>query len=508
MSISTLPLISLVVLLLLDSLREVRSFPFTDVSLQSGLQYPRGVQIKYGGAAVADLDGDGHVDLVYAHHDNSNAEIYFNNGDGTFAKNSWHFHRDIHGINPYRHSVAFSCLHFAVSVGGSNGNRPNPPYIFHATRRRTIRDVTDKSGDVAKSSGRGRSALFVSLRRGVFNPVDVVFTNGRSLDGSQNRHKAFQGLEGGGFRQRDLPIFSTAGSIHATVTDVDNDRQPEIVSFYQLSMYRVVGDFKVDDITARVFPRGLDLSGVTSVAELDYDNDGLWDLYIARANVGPLKWVTQDTSRDYLLRNVGGRYEDVSKSAQLAARTQSRGVTVGDFNNDGAIDILVLQHSTSHLLLINRGDGTFFTRPSSLRRNVTSVGDMATAVDLDQDGRLDLVVSEGDWGNQRRAGIYRLLKNTGRHPNGLLVRVLNSPHRSATSLHAVVRVYATDDDNEFQMRRVGSPGTSVSNSLIEVVHFGIGERTKMRKVEVTWADGAVRTLYDVRVGSMPIFGQS
>lgn len=288
-------------------------------------------------------------------------------------------------------------------------------------------------------------------------------------------------------------------------TDVDGDGIVEILSFQELRLHRITRALLARDISDSVFPRGVVRRGAVAVAELDFDNDGKFDLYIARATTGNLRWLRTSYHGDYLLRNVGGRYVDVSQSAGLPRFTQSRGVTAGDFNNDGFVDLLVTQFVLADYILFNNGDGTFTKRFSNLRRPRDIRGDGPTAVDLDRDGNLDLVLSEGDWISGAHRGFYRVMRNIANRKGWLLVRVRNSPLGNASSLHAVVKVFIPG--RGVMMRRVGSPGTAVSNSLLEVVHIGIGADDVVRKILVEWTDGGKQARYGVKADSQVTFGK-
>lgn len=479
---------------------------FQDVSESAGMVRLEGRRTKYGGAAVADLDGDGYPDLLCGHHDNRHIDLYFNNGNGTFSLNSWRLWVDAHGINPFRFSVWRPRMHFSVSRGGSNGNDPKPPLVFRVDRNRTIVDVTAVSGLERNQQGRGRSAVYMSLRRRGLHRPDALFTNAPlSAARGARHHSAFQLKHAGRFAARPLVGFANETNTYATVTDIDGDGTVELLSFHELRMYRVVGLFAVRDVSTLVLPDNIDLRGVVGVAELDFDNDGRFDLYIARTASGDLGWVPVADLQDRLLRNVGGRYVDATESANIPRRnTQSRGVTTGDFNNDGWVDLLVTHYDKQDTLLLNNGDGTFTERSAGFQRAPNVRGDAATAVDFDSDGRLDVIVSEGDWFRTELGGYYRIMKNitpsVGRY---LLVRVKSSPKRAVTSLHAVTIVKA----GGMQMvKRVGSPGTAVSNSYIELLHFGLGASLKADMVSVRWSDGDTRRMSNVAAGQTVTFG--
>lgn len=480
------------------------AFRFVDVSEKAGLDHSDGRKEKYGGAAVADLDGDGYPDLIFGHHDKPFTEIYFNNGNGTFSKSRWRVHRDTHGINPFRFSPHEQAMHFTLSPGGNYGNTPKTPSLFAVSMNRHVINVTAGSGmDRNSARGRGRTVAFMNLRGRSSPLVDALVTSAL-LEGKRHHQNGFQGKRVGHFRKRFVKGFAHVKNAWATVTDIDNDGQVELLSFHELSMYRVVGPFKLRNISKQVFPAGLPLEGTTAVAELDFDNDGYMDLYVARSSAGNFKWLPRGGEQDYLLRNVNGRYEDVSESAGIPLNLQSRGVTAGDFDNDGYIDLLVTQYRAPDILLRNRGDGTFSSRDAGLMRARNVRGDIATAVDYDRDGSLDLVVSEGDHDDERNGGFYKLFRNVGRKGNYLLVRVKNAKGGGATSLHAVVRVHT---NMLGMMRRVGSPGTAVSNSYIELIHFGLGTEEFANAVGVTWSDGSHECRFKLESGVVHEFGE-
>lgn len=480
---------------------------FEDVTAASGLRDALGRRLKYGGASLADLDGDGHVDLLLGHHNDRWAAIYFNRGDGTFKKADWAVWRDTHALTPFHMSASRSAMHFALTQGGGNGMRPRAPIIYKVFRNRSVVEVPQPALQKF-ANGRGRSAIFLNLHMRNSSRTSVVLTNARLNASQPGDLRTFQIGARSQFIFKNITTgFATETNTYATVTDIDGDGVMEIVCYHDLRVYRRTKPFILHDISKQVLPNGLLRTGTVAVAELDYDNDGRFDLYVARTNTGDLRWLQRRErlsphQRDYLLRNVGGRYVDVSESAGIPAGSQTRGVSVADFNNDGFVDILLVLYQGADLLLVNNGDGTFRKMDARLARADNVRGDMATAVDLDRDGMVDVVVSEGDWIDKRFGGFYRLLRNVRAAGGFLHVRVKASPSGRATSLHAVVRVVAGDRQ---MWRRVGSPGTAVSMSYVEVLHFGLGG-VRAVDVFVTWSNGERDQRRGVPARELVVFG--
>ncbi len=163
----------------------------------------------------------------------------------------------------------------------------------------------------------------------------------------------------------------------------------------------------------------------SGVALFDYDNDGLLDLFLVNgAPLGdptakgtiPQKRGTEDWNRLYHQRK-DGSFEDVTEKAGLEGVGYGMGVAVGDYDNDGFEDLYVTAYGGNRLYH-NNGNGTFtdVTAKSGTGGPATAGESWSTSaswVDLDHDGRLDLVVLryvhwdfEDVWCGEHREG-YR-----------------------------------------------------------------------------------------------------
>ncbi|MGM0487706.1 MAG: CRTAC1 family protein [Planctomycetota bacterium] len=126
------------------------------------------------------------------------------------------------------------------------------------------------------------------------------------------------------------------------------------------------------------------------MALLDYDNDGLIDVYVLNGAPHAGSDI-EEQPRNRLYRNLGNlRFQDVTLASGAGNQEFGLGVTAADFDNDGYQDIY-LNNSGPNALLKNNGDGTFsdITGPAGVG-NKERVGAGAAFFDMDADGDLDL----------------------------------------------------------------------------------------------------------------------
>lgn len=168
---------------------------------------------------------------------------------------------------------------------------------------------------------------------------------------------------------------------------------PQVYAGISDTLYRNNGDGTFTDVTRQTGVYNSDGKGL-GVTCGDYDNDGRIDIYVAN-----------DTTPNFLYRNVGdGRFVDIAPFAGAAYNEHGvaeggMGVDFGDYNNDGALDIFVTNFSNeTNTLYHNTADGALidFT-------NITGLGEASFLklafgtkfFDANNDGASDLFVANG-----------------------------------------------------------------------------------------------------------------
>ena len=162
----------------------------------------------------------------------------------------------------------------------------------------------------------------------------------------------------------------------------------------QCALYRNLGNGHFEDITRQAGLEGV--TGGLNMMQADYNNDGFMDVYVVRgAWLGEMGLIP-----DSLLRNNGdGTFDDVTEEAGLLSMHPALSAVWFDANNDGWIDIFVgnettlPEHPHPCQLFINQRNGTF--KEAAQTANVALVGFVrgVTAGDFDNDGRSDLYIS-------------------------------------------------------------------------------------------------------------------
>jgi enediyne biosynthesis protein E4 len=237
---------------------------------------------------------------------------------------------------------------------------------------------------------------------------DLLFVNGREWkpEGRRSRHGLFRNNHDGTFTD----VFTGSGldtvnvyGLGATVADYDNDGRDDIFMTTAEGgrLFHNEGSGRFADVTSRAGIRNTDFT--VSAAWLDYDRDGLADLFIGNyvrwSPLAEVRCALDGPTAPRLYRNLGGgRFEDVTARAGLDHATdKAMGVAVLDYNGDGWPDIFVGSDRVPARLYRNDGKGRFVDEGVgagiAVSENGAARANMGVdAADYDRSGRPHLVV--------------------------------------------------------------------------------------------------------------------
>ncbi len=232
---------------------------------------------KWDNAIVADLDHDGHLDLLLTEH-GQRVRLFWNNG-GTFAEPYDIVQGDMHGIaigecnRDDRESVI-------VYPGGGGGNLPRNPSAFNIGRDRSI-----EGGEEFPNFERcrGRAAKLLDLDGdGGLDLLTTGFPLPTQPEGA-NRLYRNNGKRGFDFVAK-LPPSGRLGD-RALITDFNNDGVADVILYGDAILVALRGEKGggFTDVSKEVLGDLAGTGDVSSIAEIDYDNDGDFDLVLTRA---------------------------------------------------------------------------------------------------------------------------------------------------------------------------------------------------------------------------------
>jgi enediyne biosynthesis protein E4 len=471
---------------------------FTDVTDKAGVANER-----WGfGVAVADYDNDGWADIYVANYGKN--RLYHNNHDGTFtdvaekaavALGGWStgptwgdYDRDglldlfVPGYVSYKIDRPVlagkggvpegACQYRGVDVFcGPIGLIGEPDHLFHNNGDGTFTDVSVKAG-VSDPQGRyGFASVFVDLDDDGWPDLAVANDSSSNFlyrNGHDGRFEDVSYMSGfavseEGRAQASMGIgvgdYNRDGKLDLFITTFSDDNK---------TLYRNEGDMGFTVVSYRV---GLGNSTIPFLSWgagfLDFDNDGLLDIFIANGHVYPVAdktdWGTTYAQRALLFRNVDGKkFAEVpaATGSGLATIVSARGAAFGDLFNDGHIDVV-----------LNNMDST-----PTLLRNVVENGTHWLELKLVSPPNTAAPVTERP-----------LAAPPSSSHDGATSSRVTSYKSSRDAIGATVFLTA----GGARQRADVFSGGSYASSSDPRLHFGLGAATKVDKLEIHWPDGIV-----------------
>jgi len=444
---------------------------FTDVTDKAGVANER-----WGFAAtVGDYDNDGWPDIYVSNFGKN--RLYHNNHDGTFtdlaekagvALGGWStgatwgdYDRDglldlfVPGyvkFDPDNPAMPGKnglppgfCQFRGVEVMcGPRGLAGEPDHLFHNNGDGTFTDVSVKAGVADARGYYGLSSVFVDVDDDGW--LDLVVANDsvpkylyrNKHDGTFEDFSYLSGfaLSDDGREQAAMGIavgdYNRDGKVDFCITNFSDDYD---------TLYRNEGDATFTDVSYRAGIGNVTIPFLGwGIGFIDYDNDGLLDLFIANGHVYPgvdqRDWGTTWKQRTLLFRNFNGsKFEEVppATGSGLATVISARGAAFGDLFNDGHLDVV-----------LNNMDST----PTLLR---------------------DVVKNANHW-----VGL-KLVGGSGSPKDAIGAKVF----LTIANVRQRADVFS---------------GGSYSSSSDQRAHFGLGQAAKIDKLEIWWPSGKKEVL--------------
>ena len=231
---------------------------------------------KWDAPVIADLDQDGFPDLLINDH-GFGIQVQWNN-KGKFAKPYDIIMGDLHGVSVGDFDKD-GLLEVIMSRGGGSGSNARNSKIFRVTKNREFISLPDFKEPLALM--RGRTVAFIDGDNdGDLDLLNFAFPD-KSKKGESENYIYKNDGKGELILHATLPAIKVDGQ-KTLITDFNNDKILDIILYGHgtLKAYKGNGDLTYKDVSKKVFPK--DITDVTGIAEIDFDNDGDFDLYITR----------------------------------------------------------------------------------------------------------------------------------------------------------------------------------------------------------------------------------
>jgi len=455
-----------------------RNGTFTDVTEKAGVGF-KGVGMA---AAWADYDNDGHLDLVVTSYDR--IVLYHNNGDGTFTDTT-----EKAGLDKFRG--------FWAGVAWGDYDRDGNvdlfvcgyvKYQFHPE-------------DLNKPSMQYSTLVPFTLNPAAYSPERKLLLHNNG-DGTFTDMAKEAGV--------DDP---TGRSLSAAWYDFDGDGWPDLYVANDLwgsKLYLNLHDGKFKDVTREAGVS--DFRGEMGIAIGDWANAGNADIFVTH-------WIYQQNALFHDLRSTLGDsqnkhaplfYGDIADTiglGQISRNFIGWGTSFFDYNNDGRLDLFVVNGSTfqddrdprrlvpmRNFLFWQNNPTDGFYEVGSLSGAAFSrlhVGRGAAFADYDNDGDVDVFIVNQD-------GKAMLLRNDGgSKKNWLKVRV-KCTKSNRTGFGAKIEVNA---NGILRKEEIGGQTSYLSQNFQEG-HFGLNQAKEALRVTVTFPSGVVHTIEHVKANQI------
>ena len=480
-------------------------------------------EVMTGGAAVADYDQDGWVDLLVTRYHETDT-LFRNRGDGSFESVS-----ELAGIDIVTPSNG--------AAWGDIDNDGDPDLYLSVVGEssRPLRNflyLNQGDGSFAEEAQLWGADLEVPHWHSGFSVAFGDYNRDGRLDlhtcqwavtGPNNRSVLLEntGLPGGfldvtgpaGVEMWDDPQVEsgpqvTTWAFTSRMTDLDLDGWPDLV---------VAGDYGTSRLFWNngdgTFVDGTNQAGIggeengMGLAVGDYDGDGLPDLFftsIHDARQPPVPASGWGITGNRLYRNLGNRvFEDRTDEAGVREGGWGWGAVFFDYDNDGDLDLAMTNGFESDRMETEtpfhrdptklwRNDGGIFTNVSEeVGITDTGMGKGLLVFDYDRDGDLDLFIVNNGGGPL----LYRNDINNGNH----WLRVKAQGRYSNRDAIGTIVTLKAGEGVPAQLREI-SGGSHYLTQSEKVAHFGLGPSAEpVDTLTVRWPSGIEETFREVAV---------
>ena len=263
---------------------------------------------KWDAPVVADLDRDGYMDILINDH-GYGIRVCWNN-KGIFSKPFDIIIGDIHGVSvaDYDRDGNYEII---MSRGGGSGSNARNSKMFRVDNKRNFTELPDF--EIPLEMMRGRTVKFFDGDNdGKVDLINFAFPSAEKKGKSENYIYKNDG-KGQLVVAAELPPIKVDGQ-KTLITDFNGDGIFDLLLYGEgkVRAYQGKGDLSFEDVTKKILPA--DIDDVNDIVELDYDNDGDFDLFFVRGKdfeIGETFYDPQTKDWGFFTKRGKFRFEDL-----------------------------------------------------------------------------------------------------------------------------------------------------------------------------------------------------
>lgn len=484
-------------------LAQAQTLSFSDRSASIGLVGDHaaalGMQFMAPGGAVGDFNGDGLPDVFAIGGSGGVDRLFINQGNGTFLEQgaAW-------GVAAVHAGTGAAAADFdddgdidlyVTSLGFATAYAGNNNRLYRNNGDGTFTDI-------APSAGVRDTLLPGQVLGDSFSPCWGDYDLDGDLDlavaGWYGSNRLFRNNGDATFTDVTACIHTDMSLVRGFVPsfqDMNGDRYPELLWVADFGTSRMLlnnGDGTFSDITTSAGV-GLDSNGMGS-AVADFNRDGLMDWYVtSRIN----ETGSAGSGNMLYINNGNLTFDEVSVASGVNQGYWGWGTEAADFNHDGLIDLVATDGWYSSYfendptrLFLNNGDGTFLDAAQATGLVHTGQGRGLAILDGDQDGDMDLTI----FCNEEPLAYF---ENQLSGPNiNWLQFAFDTSNRADIAPHGYGTRVEVSVGQVTQTHDMDGGSCFLANSEL-LVHFGLGAATAADQVVITWPTGETTVLTDV-----------
>ncbi|MDN5204310.1 FG-GAP-like repeat-containing protein [Fulvivirgaceae bacterium BMA10] len=446
------------------------------------------------GVAFFDFNNDGFEDIVVTGSVNRN-KVFENQGDGTFSDVTEALDlEEIHNFNTTGVITAdfdndgFTDLYFGTYLGDRS-------YLFWNEDGKRFKEAAVSAGLDDMFMGTSFAVAdynldgYLDLYAGNYGGSDFLYKNNGDRTFSDQGHLLDYG-EGVG------------SALAVAFSDVDTDGDMDILlgnefdQIPQLSNLLFINNYPENSFTEVSELMSWDLRiNTMGIATGDYDEDGDFDYYVT------------DISDNYFFqKNEGLKLEEKAYALDVANDgSTSWGTVFFDFDNDTYLDLFVangnigasITESEEDRLFKGSDTGVFLDISESQKVNSSFRSRGVSTGDYNNDGRMDILVGVMWYESAKYENSHNLLYRNLNETGNWLKLKLEGVQSNRDAYGAFIKV--TADGRTFIREQTGGGSYMSHNS--KTIHVGLGDYDSVEKLEVHWPNGAIDSYENLEVNT-------